>query len=190
MHAGQLFSEHFLKDGICFTAAYKRLCSDSSLVPELQRRLEDTFAGFPLRAAPDEAQTEQDLIFRVLEAVGWNRDIWIVQPRAARKGRSDVPDMLLLPDAEAKREASAEHQRDKAYRHGLAIVENKRWDRPLDRATKGTRKGDDEREVPSSQILRYLPGGEHYLCTFGKVVRKYLRARTGLPAPKCLIQTI
>ncbi len=42
----------------------------------------------------------------------------------------------------------------------MAIVESKRWDRPLDRTTKGAKKGDDEREVPSTQILRYLSRAE------------------------------
>jgi hypothetical protein len=53
-----------------------------------------------------------------------------------------------------------EIKKDKRFRYGVAIVENKRWDRPLDRATKGTRKGDIEREVPSSQVLRYLSRAE------------------------------
>jgi hypothetical protein len=160
MYAGQLFSEHFLTDGIRTTAAYQRLTTDPTFIPGVRRRLEEVYQQFPFQAEPDEAQTEQDLIFRVLEVVGWNRDIWIVQPRAARKGRSDVPDMLLLPDADAKREANAEPERDQRYRHGVAVVENKRWDRPLDRATQGARKGDEEREVPSSQILRYLSRAE------------------------------
>ena len=68
--------------------------------------------------------------------------------------------MLLLPDADAKRRANAEPERDQRYRHGVAVVENKRWDRPLDRATQGARKGEEEREVPSSQILRYLSRAE------------------------------
>jgi hypothetical protein len=160
MYAGQLFSEHFLTDGIRTTEAYQRLTSDASFTPGVRRRLEEVCQQFPFQASPDEAQTEQDPIFRVLEALGWNRDMWIVQPRAARKGRSDVPDMLLLPDLDAKQRANAEPERDQRYRHGVAIVENKRWDRPLDRATQGARKGDEEREVPSSQILRYLSRAE------------------------------
>jgi hypothetical protein len=160
MYAGQLFSEHFLTDGIRTTEAYQRLTSDASFTPGVRRRLEEVYQQFPFQASPDEAQTEQDPIFRVLEALGWNRDMWIVQPRAARKGRSDVPDMLLLPDLDAKQRANAEPERDQRYRHGVAIVENKRWDRPLDRATQGARKGDEEREVPSSQILRYLSRAE------------------------------
>jgi hypothetical protein len=95
-----------------------------------------------------------------LEVVGWDRDIWLVQPRAARKGRSDVPDVLLFPDRNAKEEANAETEKDRRFRYGVAIIESKRWDRPLDRATKGARKGEEEREVPSSQILRYLSRAE------------------------------
>ena len=161
MHAGQLFSEHFLTDGIRTTEAYRRLTSDPSFIPGIRRRLEEVYQQFPFQASPDEAQTEQDLIFRVLEAVGWNRDMWIVQARAARKGRSDVPDMLLFSDADAKQKSERRaREGQSAIGHGVAIVENKRWDRPLDRATQGARKGEEEREVPSSQILRYLSRAE------------------------------
>jgi hypothetical protein len=159
MHAGQLFSEHFLVEGIRTTDAYRQLAEDRVFLRDLLSRLQEAFDRFLVQAFPDEAQTEQDLIFRILEALGWNRDLWQVQPRAARKGRSDVPDMLLFPDSDAKANALAESQ-DKRFRYGVAIVENKRWDRPLARATKGTRKGDVEREVPSSQVLRYLSRAE------------------------------
>jgi hypothetical protein len=161
MHRGQLFSDYFLNEGIRSTAAYQRLAEGvPSFAGDLRQRLEQIFAEFPLQGSPDEAQTEDDLIYRVLEALGWDRDAWLSQPRAARKGRSDVPDMLLFPDADAKRKANSETEKDRRFRHGVAIVESKRWDRPLDRAVKGTSKGDDEREVPSSQILRYLSRAE------------------------------
>jgi hypothetical protein len=159
-HAGQLFSEHFLLEGIRTTDPYQRLASDPSFARDFALRLEEAFAQFPFQSAPDEAQTEQDLIFRILEALDWRRDLWLVQVRAARKGRSDVPDMLLFPNADAKASANAETEKDKRFRHGVAIVENKRWDRPLDRTAKSTSKGDDEREVPSTQILRYLSRAE------------------------------
>ena len=104
-----------------------------------------------------------------------------VQPRAARRGRSDVPDMLLFPDPQAKENANAEVEKDKRFPHGVAIVENKRWARPLDRASKGAKKGDEEREVPSSQILRYLSRAETHsdrriqwgILTNGQVWRLY-----------------
>ena len=160
MQAGQLFSQHFLTDGIRTTDAYQRLANDPSFARDFARRLEQAFAQFPFRSSPDEAQTEDDLIVQVLEAVGWHRDLWRAQPTAARKGRSDVPDMLLFPDVDAKTRANLEAGRDRQFLHGVAIVESKRWDRPLDRTTKGTKKGDDEREVPSTQILRYLSRAE------------------------------
>ena len=160
MHAGHLFSEHFLTDGVRTTAAYERLAGEPSFTADLRRRLEEVYGHFPFQGSPDESQTEQDLIFRVLEAVGWHRDIWLVQPRAARKGRSDVPDMLLFPNPNAKEQANAEVEKQERFGHGVAIVESKRWGRPLDRAAKGTRKGEEEREVPSSQILRYLSRAE------------------------------
>ena len=160
MHAGQLFSEHFLVEGIRTTDAYKRVAGDPSVARDLQQNLQEIFGRFLGQDSPDEAQTEQDLIFRILEAVGWNRDLWLVQPRAARKGRSDVPDMLLFPDSAVKASALAEPEKDTRFRYGVAIVESKRWDRPLDRPAKGARKGDIEREVPSSQVLRYLSRAE------------------------------
>ena len=160
MYAGQLFSEHFLTDGIRTTAAYQRLTTDPTFSPGVRRRLEEVYQQFPFQAEPDEAQTEQDLIFRVLEVVGWNRDIWIVQPRAARKGRSDVPRHAAI--ARCGRKAKGERRAREgpalsAWRRGRR---EQRWDRPLDRSTQGARKGDEEREVPSSQILRYLSRAE------------------------------
>ena len=160
MHAGQLFSEHFLVEGIRTTDAYRQLAEDQVFVRNLSSCLQEAFGQFLVQDSPDEAQTEQDLIFRILEAVGWNRDAWLVQPRAARTGRSDVPDMLLFPDSGAKANALGEVEKEKRFRYGVAIVESKRWDFPLDRAAKGARKGHVEREVPSSQVLRYLSRAE------------------------------
>ena len=68
--------------------------------------------------------------------------------------------MLLFPNVDAKTRANLESERGKRFSHGVAIVESKRWDRPLDRTPKGAKKGDDEREVPSTQILRYLSRAE------------------------------
>jgi hypothetical protein len=154
---GQLFSEHFLRDGIATTAAWRDLvASGPAPLDALRAALTAAFDSFPTATEPDEARTEQDLIFRVLEAVGWGRDLWLVQPRAAHRGRSGMPDMLLFPDEAVKRCADAETSWDRAFRHGIAVVENKRWDRPLDRPARTGRAVVDEREVPSTQMLRYL----------------------------------
>ena len=63
-----------------------------------------------------------------------------------------MPDGLLFAGDEAKRRANAVRAEWERYRFGAAVVESKRWRRPLDR-----RSGrPDERTAPSSQILRYL----------------------------------
>ena len=53
--------------------------------------------------------------------------------------------------AKAKAAANALDDQSKRYAHGLAMVESKRWSRPLDRAS-----GRDETTAPSTQMLRYL----------------------------------
>ena len=103
-----------------------------------------------VRKAPNEAQTEDDLVYPLLESMGWaDRD---VQANASVKARLDVPDALLYPSADAKRVAGSLDEW-KRFQHGACIVEAKRWSRPLDREEKG-RKG--EEGTPSSQMLRYL----------------------------------
>src|SRR5690606_30111167 len=101
--------------------------------------------------ALNEAQTEDEVIIPVLQALGWT-SLYLRQANASRTGREDVPDFLLFPDDEAKKAAMAlpASQQDRRFRHGAAILEAKRWDRPLDRSDPldpGT---------PSSQMLRYL----------------------------------
>lgn len=59
--------------------------------------------------------------------------------------------MALFADAADKALANSGAQEWQRYGHGLAVVESKRWGRPLDRA--GRR---DEATAPSTQMLRYL----------------------------------
>lgn len=61
--------------------------------------------------------------------------------------------MLLFADAQAKTAALKEKREDRRYRHGIAILESKRWMRPLDR---GDATDPLDRGTPSNQILRYL----------------------------------
>jgi hypothetical protein len=69
------------------------------------------------------------------------------------KRREDVPDILLFANAEARSAALAETRDNKRYHHGLAILEAKRWLRPLDR---GDSQEPTDPGAPSSQMLRYL----------------------------------
>lgn len=102
------------------------------------------------RKNPNEAQTEDDLVYPLLEMVDWvDRE---VQPNASVKARLDVPDALLFPSSDAKTLAGSLDPWDR-FQHGQCIVEAKRWGRALDRETRGRR---GEAGTPSSQILRYL----------------------------------
>ncbi len=104
---------------------------------------------FPRWSDSTEAQTEDDLIWPVLSALGFADTLR--QQNLTVTGRDDVPDGLLFADAEAKAAANALPEAWRRYSHGIAVVEGKRWDRPLDRAT-----GRNEATAPSTQMLCYL----------------------------------
>jgi len=61
--------------------------------------------------------------------------------------------VLLFADGRSKAAALGEAKDDRRYRHGLAILEAKRWLRPLDR---GDAAEAFDPGAPSSQMLRYL----------------------------------
>ncbi|MBC7481960.1 MAG: restriction endonuclease, partial [Rhizobacter sp.] len=88
----------------------------------------------------------------MLVELGWGND-YLSQTNLSPKRREDVPDFLLFGDAKAMQTARNEPREDRRYRHGLAILEAKRWMRPLDRgdSAEATDPG-----APSSQMLRYL----------------------------------
>ena len=147
---GQLFTQDFLQRGICDTPPFQAL--DESALARFRDALNAIYA--PLRADSNlnEANTEQLVIERVLVELGWGGD-YLSQTKLSPKRREDVPDFLLFADAQAMQAARDEAREDRRYRHGLAILEAKRWMRPLDRgdAAEATDPG-----APSSQMLRYL----------------------------------
>lgn len=145
---GNLFSRDFLIEGICGTGAWATLTD--AAVAELRTWLEERFTAFGEIKKPTEAETETDLIWPLLEALGWPEIS--VQQNLSAKAREDVPDALLYGDVEAKNRA-APLDAWQRFQHGLCVVEAKRWNRLLDREeTRG--KGEDG--VPSTQMLRYL----------------------------------
>jgi hypothetical protein len=75
------------------------------------------------------------------------------QVNADAKGRAAVPGCLLFASADKKAAALREPKDERRYRHGLAILEAKRWLRPLDR---GDGKDAFDPDAPSSQMLRYV----------------------------------
>jgi hypothetical protein len=149
---GGLFTRDFLHEGILETAAWKALADAD--VAAFKAYATHMLAALAARDNPNEAETEKDLVYPLLAAIGW-ADI-DVQPVASTKGRSDVPDALLFADAASKTTAGALKPKER-FRHGLAIVEAKRWQRPLDREdkSKAVAKG-SELGTPSSQMQRYL----------------------------------
>ncbi len=122
----------------------------ASAVDELEAALRARFDRFPTDLSPNESQTEEDLIWPVLERLGWTAHLR--QQNLSPTGRQDVPDGLLFADDAAKDRANRFAEEWKRYGHGLAVVESKRWLRPLDR--RSGRRG--EESAPATQMLRYL----------------------------------
>ena len=144
---GQLFADGFLCGSIAETEDWRAF--DGGALESLAADLRALFDGFPADRAPNEAQTETDLIRPVLERLGWTASLW--QQRLSTRGRTHVPDGLLFAGDDAKERANRLPEEDR-YRLGLAIVECKRWGRPLDRRS----PGDGPEAAPATQMLRYL----------------------------------
>ncbi len=152
---GQLFTQDFLARGITETEPWKAL-TDGELDGFLAS-LNRVFARVSSETVLNEAQTESEIIEPVLTLLGWG-DSWLSQVNLSESGRDDVPDYLLFPDSDAKARAILETSEDLRARHGIALLEAKRWTRPLDRAEpsdQSTRRAFDF-GAPSSQMLRYL----------------------------------
>lgn len=143
---GALFTSDFLSGTVATLPDYV----GAAKIKILRQQLAGIFANFPTTQTPNESQTEDDLIWPVLNALGWTAHLR--QQNLAAKGREDVPDGLLFRDAATKKQANKSAEEWRRYQHGLAIVESKRWKRPLDR--RSAQRG--EEVAPSSQMLRYL----------------------------------
>ena len=147
---GQLFSQDFLTRGVLETPPHQAL--DDSAFAAFEGGLRRIYAGLDASATLNEAQTESEIITPVLVELGWDGD-FLPQVNLSGKRREDVPDWLLFADSAKKAAALAESKDDRRYRHGLVILEAKRWLRPLDR---GDISEATDPDAPSSQMLRYL----------------------------------
>ena len=148
LYQGSLFVEDFLLESVSKMSDWQDI-SDATLV-QLETDLQEVFTRFPTGRSPNESQTEDDLIWPILNYLGWQESLR--QQNLSARGREDVPDGLLFADGAAKERANNLTEDWKRYEHGLAIVESKRWLRPLDR--RSGRRG--EETAPSTQMLRYL----------------------------------
>ena len=145
---GSLFANDFLCESIVESPDWRAI--DDMTLDTLEASVRDVFNLFPTRKTPNESQTEEDLIWPVLLQLGWTASLR--QQNLSARGREDVPDGLLFTDAAAKERANSFTEEWKRYELGLAVVESKRWLRPLDRRS-GHR---GEENAPSTQMLRYL----------------------------------
>ena len=145
---GSLFASDFLSDAITRLPDWQEL--DDASLEDLEGALRAIFDRFPAAASPNESQTEDDLIWPVLARLGWTASLR--QQNLSAFGRVDVPDGLLFSDDAMKAQANDFVQEWRRYELGLAVVESKRWLRPLDRHS--GRHG--EETAPSTQMLRYL----------------------------------
>ncbi len=148
LYRGSLFAEDFLNDSITDTPDWREIGSET--LDQFESDLKSLFSPFPAEHSPNETHTEDDLIWPVLDRLGWTD--YLREQNLSERGRDDVPDGLLFGDADAKERANSFRQEWKRYEHGLAIVESKRWLRPLDRRSVKTGEG----SAPSTQMLRYL----------------------------------
>ncbi len=153
---GQLFSQDFLRHGIRDTPPYQAL--EGAAFDTFVASLRALYAPFTATTTLNEAQTEALLIEPVLALLGWGGQV-LPQVNLSAKRREDVPDMLLFPDAAATARAVAENKDERRYRHGVALLEAKRWLRPLDRGASHEQDLQDP-TAPSSQMLRYLSRAE------------------------------
>ena len=146
---GRLFTDYFLSEGIRATDEWRESLSSSSEFGTFRdgvRRLFDSVSRF---SEPNEAVTEQELIFPVLELLGWAD--YLPQQGTARN--EDIPDLLLFPDADSKERAAARVSADQRYVDGVAVGESKRLGLPLDARDREERRAS---RTPHGQMLRYL----------------------------------
>ncbi len=146
---GNLFTRDYLLEGIARTERCKNL--NESVLESKRVRLLEVANEFLRIKNPNEAETEANFIYPVLEILDWSD--CQVQQILSTKGRKQVPDALLFADESARDQAVSEAEQWKRFQYGLAVVEAKRWGRALDRAD---RQSLSEEGVPSTQMLQYL----------------------------------
>ncbi|MER9924134.1 hypothetical protein NKJ84_14480 [Mesorhizobium sp. M0048] len=147
-YRGSLFTSDFVESSIVDLHDWQALTGHD--LNAIRTTINGVFARFPTSQTPNEATTENDLIWPILRALGWEQ--FLTQQNLTASGRQDVPDALLFIDDAAKSRANARPEEWRRYEFGAALVESKRWLRPLDRRSEKR----DEITAPSTQMLRYL----------------------------------
>ncbi len=125
---GQLFTQYFLTEGIAATQEWRtHMRTQAAAFAEFRSDVRRLFEDIGQSQNPNEAQTEQDLILPILQLLDWTDHL----PQQGTARGEDVPDLLLFADEDARALAVA-RPRDRRFARALAIVESKRFGRPLD----------------------------------------------------------
>ena len=103
---GSLFTTDFLTESIRQVSEWSAL-SDADL-DQFDKLLRAHFGRFPISQTPNESQTEDDLIWPILEELGWTESLR--QQNLSPKGRDDVPDGLLFESTETKARVMSDKQ--------------------------------------------------------------------------------
>jgi hypothetical protein len=161
-----LFPRHFLEDRLLEWPEYAELDATALLeeLSEIWKREGELLPTF------NEEQTEDRLIRPILTALGFH---YTARPRLSVAGRRREPDYALFLDEQARRESEQSDGRAR-YAQAVALLEAKRFDRPLDRR----RAAGNLSEDPVAQIIYYVsttrvPFG---VLTNGRIWRLYAEA--------------
>ncbi len=146
---GKLFTIDFLREGITATPAWKAISARA--IDDFRNAVNKALGPFLGNPNHNEAVTESKVILPVLAALGWTESL--PQQTSAKRGRTDVPDILLFGSESEATAALSETTDAQRFRHGMLVVESKRWQRPLDR---GEATDPLDAGTPSNQMLRYL----------------------------------
>ncbi|WP_423225700.1 Eco57I restriction-modification methylase domain-containing protein [Candidatus Amarolinea aalborgensis] len=169
--AKSLFSLHYLHTRLPEHAEW---AADSLPVFETVRAL--WARARALGGTWNEAQTEQEFVKPVLDALGWS---YIVQVKAQRRGGSLTrPDYALFASQVLADEAYPHQRTDDAfYGRATAIAEAKYWGRPLSQQDSSGRNTWKAGSNPSHQMVSYLVGTRcpWGILTNGRTWRLYSR---------------
>ncbi len=155
---GILFTQYFLGDGVRETIEYLGL--DDKILQDQLRKLQVQYQDLKKAKSPNEANTETEFIQPVLDALGFS----YLRQEHAKQGSKAIPDYLLFDDPARKKKAQQEPQKN--FEQAIAVLEAKRFERPLDK--RGAKAQEFDSGTPSSQILRYLSNAE--VASNGKIL--------------------
>jgi len=145
---GNLFTQDFLSRGIVETDSWRAL--DEAQFDAAKQRLLTLYSAFPTIADPNEAETEERLIYPICDVIGWTY-------RSVQQGldasRRNVPDALLFLSEADRRTADHTEAQVEKVKYADAILEAKRWNVPFDRRV-------DRESPPMAQLLAYLSRAE------------------------------